>query len=101
MMDILTAIDVIESISGVTDESTPAGEAWEVILSAIYARPTPTTQAMQERQKSAEIITSLILAASELYLWTDSSKVHGSEDFSRLLDHARAWAERLGGNSND
>ena len=58
-------------------------------------------QAMQDRQKSAEIITSLMLAASELDLWTDSSKVHGSEDFSGLLDRARTWATRLRGGDAD
>jgi hypothetical protein len=32
MMDLSTAIDVIESCAGFTDESTPVGEAWAVVL---------------------------------------------------------------------
>ena len=35
-MNITDAIDIMESISGVTDESTPVGEAWNVILRYIH-----------------------------------------------------------------
>jgi len=35
-VNILDAIDVIESVSGFTDESTPVGEAWRVVISYIY-----------------------------------------------------------------
>ena len=39
-MNITDAIDIMESISGVTDESTPVGDAWNVILRYIH-NPTP------------------------------------------------------------
>jgi hypothetical protein len=39
-MNIQDAIEVIESVSGFTDESTPVGEAWLEILSYIN-RPVP------------------------------------------------------------
>jgi hypothetical protein len=35
-MDLNTAIDVIESCDGFTDESTPVGEAWATVLSHLY-----------------------------------------------------------------
>jgi hypothetical protein len=38
-MNIQDAIDVIESVSGFTDESTPVGEAWKEVLSYIYHHP--------------------------------------------------------------
>ena len=34
-MNIIEAINVMESVAGVTDESTSVGEAWAVILSHI------------------------------------------------------------------
>ncbi len=45
-MNIQDAIDVIESVAGFTDESTPVGEAWLEVLSFIHrptalARPEP------------------------------------------------------------
>jgi len=58
-------------------------------------------QAIPEREELAELITSLSVTASELYLWTDPSEVPGSEDFSKLLDRARAAAERLRGGGSD
>lgn len=36
-MNISDAIGIIESLAGVTDESTPAGEAWAVIERNIYS----------------------------------------------------------------
>ena len=39
-MNITDAIDIMESISGVTDESTPVGDAWNLILRYIL-NPTP------------------------------------------------------------
>ena len=92
-MDILTAIDVIESISGVTDESTPAGEAWEVILSAIYARPTSTAQAMQEREELAELLHAAV-EVIEFHLDNDEQEL----GFRRKL---RAAAKRLSGGDSD
>lgn len=38
-MDLQTAIDVIESVTGTTDESTPVGEAWAEILRQLHPRP--------------------------------------------------------------
>ena len=43
-MTITDAIDIMESISGVTDESTPVGDAWNVILRYIH-NPTPPPEA--------------------------------------------------------
>ena len=45
MMDLNTAIEVIESCTGFTDESTPAGEAWAVVLSYLYAGKTEADRA--------------------------------------------------------
>ena len=42
-MNIQDAIDVIESVAGFTDESTPVGEAWLEVLSFIH-RPTALAQ---------------------------------------------------------
>ena len=39
-MNTQDAIDVIESVSGFTDKSTPVGEAWAEVLSYVY-HPTP------------------------------------------------------------
>ncbi len=39
-MNIQDAIDVIESVAGFTDESTPVGEAWLEVLSFIHRRTT-------------------------------------------------------------
>ena len=50
-MNIQDAVDVIESVSGFTDESTPVGEAWLEVLSFIHCRPTaqPKPMAASER----------------------------------------------------
>jgi hypothetical protein len=40
-VNIQDAIDVIESVAGFTDESTPVGEAWLEVLSFIH-RPALT-----------------------------------------------------------
>ena len=45
-MNIQDAIDVIESVSGFTDESTPVGEAWLEVLSFISCRPTTQPEAV-------------------------------------------------------
>jgi hypothetical protein len=42
-VNIQDAIDVIESVAGFTDESTPVGEAWLEVLSFIH-RPTTLAQ---------------------------------------------------------
>jgi folate-dependent tRNA-U54 methylase TrmFO/GidA len=39
-MNIQTAISIIESCAGFDDESTPAGEAWAVVRTAL-AQPAP------------------------------------------------------------
>ena len=43
-MNIQDAIDVIESVSGFTDESTPVGEAWLEILSYINRPVSPVAE---------------------------------------------------------
>ena len=45
-MNITDAIDIMESISGVTDESTPVGDAWNVILRYIH-NPTPPPEPLR------------------------------------------------------
>jgi hypothetical protein len=50
-MNIQDAIDVIESVSGFTDESTPVGEAWIEVLSYLYrptAPPPPVAEEVAE-----------------------------------------------------
>ena len=43
-MNIQDAIDVIESVAGFTDETTPVGEAWLEVLSYVNRRTAPTPQ---------------------------------------------------------
>jgi len=102
MMDIETAIGVIESISGVTDESTPAGEAWEVILSAIYARPASTAQVIQEREELARLLRELSQEVAHGYF--ERQRLAGSQPpwvVPALADRARGAAERLKGGGDD
>lgn len=51
-MNISDAINIIESVAGVTDESTPAGEAWAAILRHIrstpVAQPVPVSERLPE-----------------------------------------------------
>jgi hypothetical protein len=52
-VNIQDAIDVIESVSGFTDESTPVGEAWAEVLSFIHrpaalAQPEPVARPEDE-----------------------------------------------------
>lgn len=48
-MNIQDAVDVIESVSGFTDESTPVGEAWLEVLSFIScAQPKPVAPTDEE-----------------------------------------------------
>ena len=53
-MNIQDAIDVIESVSGFTDESTPVGEAWAEVLSFIH-RPTIQPEPEPEPPTDEEI----------------------------------------------
>jgi hypothetical protein len=46
MMNLSTAIDVIESCSGFTESDTPAGEAWAVVLS--YLHPAPVVPVAED-----------------------------------------------------
>jgi hypothetical protein len=53
-VNIQDAIDVIESVAGFTDESTPVGEAWLEVLSFIH-RPTALAQPEPEVVTDEEI----------------------------------------------
>jgi len=44
-LNIETAIDIIESCAGFTDESAPVGEAWLVVLRCINAAPPVEVEA--------------------------------------------------------
>jgi hypothetical protein len=55
-VNIQDAIDVIESVSGFTDKSTPVGEAWAEVLS--YVR------GLEDRQRMARF--QLLSIADEL-----------------------------------
>ena len=51
-MNISDAINIMESVAGVTDESTPTGEAWAAILRHIrttsVAQPVPVSERWPE-----------------------------------------------------
>ena len=70
-MNITDAIDIMESISGVTDESTPVGEAWNVILRNIH---NPTW--IQESDAFAIVQMRLDVLAGDqelmIYRWPEA-----------------------------
>jgi hypothetical protein len=45
-MNLHDAISVIESTSGFTDEDTPVGEAWAIVLAWINPTPVPVSERM-------------------------------------------------------
>ena len=78
-MNITDAIDIMESISGVTDESTPVGDAWNVILRYIH-NPTPPLAPPTDEELLA------------MRSWSSHSHTFDSD----LVDFARAVLERWG-----
>ena len=58
-MNIQDAIDVIESVSGFTDESTPVGEAWAEVLSYVY-RPRRPSSALAQPEPLADLAAKLL-----------------------------------------
>ena len=56
-MDLQTAIDTIESLPGLSDESTAAGEAWTVVLKHMLAYMEYTLDARAERTGNVDLIT--------------------------------------------
>jgi hypothetical protein len=54
-VNIQDAIDVIESVSGFTDESTPVGEAWLEVLSFIH-RPAALATPPPEPPTDAKLL---------------------------------------------
>jgi hypothetical protein len=46
-VNIQDAIDVIESVAGFTDESTPVGDAWAEVLSYVYRPRRPSSALAQ------------------------------------------------------
>ena len=76
-MNITNAIDIMESISGVTDESTPVGDAWNVILRYIH-NPTPPPEPPTDEELMALAVTVF------------------ENPFATDKDYARATLERWG-----
>jgi len=58
-VNIQDAIDVIESVSGFTDESTPVGEAWAEVLSYVY-RPRRPSSALAQPEPLADLAAKLL-----------------------------------------
>ena len=65
-MNIQDAIDVIESVSGFTDESTPVGEAWAEVLSFIH-RPAALAQPEPVAPTDEKLILSTYCNARRSY----------------------------------
>ena len=61
-MNIQDAVDVIESVSGFTDESTPVGEAWLEVLSFISCAPPDP---VAPTRKEAVDLYSEVMAAHD------------------------------------
>jgi len=57
-VNIQDAIDVIESVSGFTDESTPVGEAWLEVLSFIHCRPTAQPEPSSLKEQALALVNS-------------------------------------------
>jgi hypothetical protein len=57
-MNIEEAIDVIESVSGFTDESTPVGEAWQEVLAYLYRPPVHSEVLPRETERQMTTTTS-------------------------------------------
>ena len=76
-MNIQDAIDVIESVSGFTDESTPVGEAWLEVLSFIHrpaalATPPPEPPTDEDIKRFAEVFElfdEIVLIRAALERW--------------------------------
>jgi hypothetical protein len=85
-MDIVTAVDVIESVAGITDESTSAGEAWAVVLSYIE-KPRPTDAEL------AALLRELAAAVEQCYPYAPYA--HKPTRSTQLITRARAMAEQL------
>jgi hypothetical protein len=65
-VNIQDAIDVIESVSGFTDESTPVGEAWAEVLSFIH-RPAALAQPEPVAPTDEKLILSTYCNARRSY----------------------------------
>jgi hypothetical protein len=76
-VNIQDAIDVIESVSGFTDESTPVGEAWLEVLSFIHrpaalATPPPEPPTDEDIKRFAEVFElfdEIVLIRAALERW--------------------------------
>jgi hypothetical protein len=57
-MNIEDAINVIESVSGFTDESTPVGGAWQEVLSYLYRPPVHSEVPPRETERRMTTTTT-------------------------------------------
>jgi hypothetical protein len=76
-VNIQDAIDVIESVAGFTDESTPVGDAWAEVLSYVY-RPRRPGSALAQPEPVAPTDEELLAMRS----WS----CHGPTFDSDLVD---------------
>ena len=101
-MNIQDAIDVIESVSGFTDESTPVGEAWLEVLSFInrptaLAQPEPVGPTDEEIEKTAKLIhASMRFAVPDNHYTCDWVERGNSLMQSEARRTARAVLARYG-----
>jgi hypothetical protein len=88
-VNIQDAIDVIESVAGFTDESTPVGEAWLEVLSFIH-HPTALSQLEPARQPTfSELLMPpprTALAQSEPVAPTDEALLRMAADIAAELE---------------
>lgn len=82
-MNIQDAIDIIESIAGVTDESTPAGEAWDVILKYI-CNPAPQPLVNCKAVASPIELRSTVMGLGQMGMFVAAQRV---ERAAELLQH--------------
>jgi hypothetical protein len=98
-VNIEDAIDVIESVSGFTDESTPVGGAWAEVLSFIH-RPAALAQP-EPVVPTDERITSIAKAVQECaYAWEPDARLIGNVCAEDIADLCSAVLVRWGTPAN-
>ena len=92
-MNIEDAIDVIESVSGFTDESTPVGEAWREVLSYLY-RPPVHSEVLPapELGETREAVTWLERYRDQMHPVHDSDDIAQFARIATLLEQLSAPA---------
>jgi hypothetical protein len=95
-VSIQDAIDVIESVSGFTDESTPVGEAWLEVLSFIHCRPTAQTKPPTlKEQELAALIEERDDAVRQYHYLAQSMVYHGNS-VAHWHCKAKAYGDAIG-----